>query len=77
MKFRTVAYPTLQQLSFVALHLKQLGKRIEFTAKEIQKLRKKYSARILYTEYVFLATIVDTHTRIYTGNGQTMEDVKV
>ena len=45
--------------------------------KKIQKMRKKYSAIILYTEYVFLATTVDIHTRIYARNGKTMEDAKV
>ena len=45
--------------------------------KVIQKLRKMYPARILYTEFVFSETTVDTHTRIYAGNGQTMEDAKV
>ena len=45
--------------------------------KQVQKIRKKYSARIAYTEYVILATTVDIHTQIYARNGKTMEDAKV
>ena len=40
-------------------------------------MRKKYSARTLYIEYVFLATTVDIHTQIYAGNGKSMEGAKV